>query len=604
MQVSREKAVSPDSPFITEAVPFASGTTPDKSNPWKRGIMEQNELSRRGFLKGFGALAAGAAAVSVVGCKKEEPAPAVDPIQWTDEADVVVIGSGAAGFSTASWYLIKNPEGSVILVETATEELSGGNSRVCGQGILGGDTWEAVFEYVNAMNEPYVVDKDIMEEYAKHIYNNNEILNQYYDGQIQVSGGSNWDMLPGQDKIRQFNEKGVAGDQAAWKLLRDKALELGTKVYYETRAVELLKNDAGEIIGIKSEDGRLFKGKRAVVLACGGFEASQEMIDCYRPIGMEFTKPRGTWTNVGDGIKMAMAVGANLWHMNSFSGGGWGIKGLDKDNFNAVIPIRLPATKGYIFVSHEAKRFQYEENNGKHGKQMRGCKWYETDVPGPCYLLMDDEAFQSKLFSTSSWVGRNEYFKPVKSNQDLVDRGIVVKCENYADIAKAYNLSEEYLKDTIETYNFYAAQNYDPIFNRGKAITNEGTLAIAGVHPMSGLSAKYTDNSTAIGKAGTATTKAEGDFDLKVLEFPLYVCDLVPCILNTFGGPQRGLHGTVIGLDGKPIPRLYEAGELGSVYTNRYNGGSAFGEAISSGRIAAEAIVDLAPWDEEAPTTA
>ena len=62
--------------------------------------------------------------------------------------------------------------------------------------------------------------------------------------------------------------------------------------------------------------------------------------------------------------------------------------------------------------------------------------------------------------------------------------------------------------------------------------------------------------------------------------------ELTPSFINTQGGPRRDKDARVIGVDGAPIPRLYSAGELGSIYGFLYQGGGNVGECFAFGRIA------------------
>jgi hypothetical protein len=48
--------------------------------------------------------------------------------------------------------------------------------------------------------------------------------------------------------------------------------------------------------------------------------------------------------------------------------------------------------------------------------------------------------------------------------------------------------------------------------------------------------------------------------------------------------------------NGKPIPRLYSAEELGSIVSDRYQGAGNFGECIAFGRIALEHAAAGKPW--------
>ena len=67
---------------------------------------------------------------------------------------------------------------------------------------------------------------------------------------------------------------------------------------------------------------------------------------------------------------------------------------------------------------------------------------------------------------------------------------------------------------------------------------------------------------------------------------PYYAIKLWPGGPNTQGGPRRNVSGQVMHVGGTPIPRLYSAGELGSVWGMLYNVGGNIGECIAFGRIA------------------
>jgi succinate dehydrogenase/fumarate reductase flavoprotein subunit len=69
---------------------------------------------------------------------------------------------------------------------------------------------------------------------------------------------------------------------------------------------------------------------------------------------------------------------------------------------------------------------------------------------------------------------------------------------------------------------------------------------------------------------------------------PFYAIRLFPGGANTQGGPRRNRHSQVVNPDGEPIPGLYAAGELGSVYGMLYTGGGNIAECIAFGRIAGE----------------
>ena len=65
----------------------------------------------------------------------------------------------------------------------------------------------------------------------------------------------------------------------------------------------------------------------------------------------------------------------------------------------------------------------------------------------------------------------------------------------------------------------------------------------------------------------------------------------MPEILNTDGGPRRGVNAEILDIDGEPIPHLYSAGEFGSVWTNKYEGCGNIVECYVFGRIAARSAL-------------
>ena len=89
------------------------------------------------------------------------------------------------------------------------------------------------------------------------------------------------------------------------------AKRAGIDVLFETRVLSLLYDDE-KVSGVKvKEKGKVREiSAKAVVLASGGFEANAEMRTRYLGPGWELAKVRGTKYNTGDGIRMALDIGA------------------------------------------------------------------------------------------------------------------------------------------------------------------------------------------------------------------------------------------------------------------------------------------------------
>src|SRR5688572_23323116 len=85
----------------------------------------------------------------------------------------------------------------------------------------------------------------------------------------------------------------------------------GIEVFYDTRATSLI-HDGVKVSGVRAQQGQAlveFQAK-AVVLACGGFEANPEWRTKYLGPGWELAKVRGSRFNQGDGLRMALDIGA------------------------------------------------------------------------------------------------------------------------------------------------------------------------------------------------------------------------------------------------------------------------------------------------------
>jgi len=55
--------------------------------------------------------------------------------------------------------------------------------------------------------------------------------------------------------------------------------------------------------------------------------------------------------------------------------------------------------------------------------------------------------------------------------------------------------------------------------------------------------------------------------------------EVTPHFVNTQGGPRRNAKSQILQVNGEPLPRLYGAGELGSIHSYLYNSGGNIGDA-------------------------
>ena len=90
---------------------------------------------------------------------------------------------------------------------------------------------------------------------------------------------------------------------------------MGIEIRYGAAATELILDDRGRVSGVKvrDDDGVVEVTAEPVVLGCGGFEANVQMRTQHIGPLVGAAKVRGTPHNQGDGLRMAMAIGAMPW---------------------------------------------------------------------------------------------------------------------------------------------------------------------------------------------------------------------------------------------------------------------------------------------------
>ena len=93
------------------------------------------------------------------------------------------------------------------------------------------------------------------------------------------------------------------------------AEKLGIEIRYDTGAQRLTQAESGRVTGVvaRGPDGFVTLGAKAVVLACGGFETNPEWRLRYLGAPWDHAKVRGSNFNYGDGLKMALDIGAMPW---------------------------------------------------------------------------------------------------------------------------------------------------------------------------------------------------------------------------------------------------------------------------------------------------
>ncbi|MFC2006093.1 FAD-binding protein, partial [Chloroflexota bacterium] len=390
-------------------------------------------------------------------------------------------------------------------------------------------------------------------------------------GKIELirSGGEH--DVPGRESIEIYQFKGKG--PKLMQFLEHQVELRGIQVMYDTTANRLLTNLKGEVIGVRacSSGGKdvNIKALRAVIMTLGGFEFNEEMKLNYLKVYPTYFA--GSPANTGDGIKMVQDVGASLWHMNccaasfvlkfpdfpvALGPNFRGSRGYTKWSRGAVEGNPC----GYIIVDKYGKRYTNEEFR-RHTVYYELASYDSQRLEHPrvpSYWIFDRRRIEMSPLPLM-WYGPMIFhlYKWSEDNQEEIKRGWIIQGKDAKELALNLNMAPATLKKTIESYNEYCLQKDDPEFHR----------------PQQHLA--------------------------PLNDPPFFAVKVWPGSANTQGGPHRNDRAQILNADSEPIPRLYAAGEFGSVYGMLYPaGGGNIAECIAFGRIAGENAAKEPPSTE------
>ncbi len=480
------------------------------------------------------------------------------------ETDILVVGAGNAAFCAA---LAARERGcSVTVLERAPEEERGGNSRFTA----------GAFRFVhNGADDLRELMPDLTEQEIANSDFGTYTEEQFFDDLARVTEyRADPDLVEllvkrSRETLLWTRSKGVRfipmwGRQAfkidgrfkfwggivleAWgggpglsDTLFEAAKRNGIEVIYGARAVDLLYNDAVQGVRVRHEGKTVEIKSKATVLACGGFEANAEWRTRYLGTGWDVAKVRGTRFNTGDGIRMALDIGAMPW-------GNW--SGCHAVGWERNAPAFGDLTVGDNFQKHSyplgimlnarGERFVDE---GADIRNYTYAKYGRVILQQPGQFAW--QIFDSKVI-------------PLLRDEYRIQQVTRVRADSLEELAgKLEDVDATGALETIKAYN--AAVRSDIPFNP----------AIKDGRCTEGLT---------VPKSNWANTIDEPPFEAYA----------VTCgITFTFGGLRINENAQVLDSDGNVIPGLYAAGELvgGLLYFN-YPGGTGLMAGSVFGRIA------------------
>jgi succinate dehydrogenase/fumarate reductase flavoprotein subunit len=255
---------------------------------------------------------------------------------------------------------------------------------------------------------------------------------------------------------------------------------------------------------------------------------------------------------------MAQEAGAGLWHMWHLHGV-YGFHHPDRD-FKFGIRVRrlrnwIPGVSSqrampmsWIVVDQRGKRFMNEYDPYMQDTNFRPMAFYDPATQTypriPSVLLLDAKGREHGTICEPSY---NDAATAAQFNARTLrefDEQILVTRGSLREIAKHFDLEEKVLHATVASWNIACADGADRAFGRPPASM------------------------------------------VPIVEPPFSAARVWPIVSNTQGGLPHDEEQRVLDAFGKPLKRLYVAGELGSVFGHLYFSGANYSECLIGGHIA------------------
>ncbi len=443
------------------------------------------------------------------------------PEVWDQEADVVVVGYGAAGAMAAK---AAYEDGSSVIIIEKESELTAGGASIANGGTVSPNDADGILTSSRGRLLPETA-QIIAEE------SQNSIDWLISEGKAEMNG-----ILVTGYGVGFYNaiKRGIS--------------PLGIEVIYETPAQKLIFDPVThEVFGVqcmnKSENIVNVKANKGVILATGGYLNNPELVSSLlipQEVGMVNL---GAPSLTGDGLIMAMEIGAAATNLTwqSIEWDGFAFKKASED-MGTGIGHRL--TRGCIdtriIVNANGERFMNENRNLIHYKGNIPHLQYDGDYTGypgwanlPMYVIFDSQLADSGAIGpnsrSSGWASNMKIYDNWSiDNQTEVEKGWLIKADTIEELVEKLSQSSGNekidpvtLQNTIDTYNKYCINKVDEDFGRGQ------------------------------------------DSLIPLKQGPYYAAELVPSALYTIGGLLGGQNGETLDWHGNAIPRLYHAGDIG-----------------------------------------
>ena len=321
------------------------------------------------------------------------------------------------------------------------------------------------------------------------------------------------------------------------------AEKAGIEVRHRTHALELVL-DRRRVTGVRcaSQADTFTLRAKAVVLACGGFEANAEMRARYLGPNWDLAKVRGTKFNTGQGLTMALSIGAS-------AAGHW------SGAHSTCWDLNAPET-GDLRVGDGYQKFSYPIG-------------IMVNARGERFV---DEGADLQTF-TYARIGREVLAQPGMFAWQVFDQRAVPLLRDEYRIKQITKVTAPTLEELAHKLEGVEASEF-------LRTVKQFNAAVPAGEPPINLSIK-----DGRGTKGLAIPKSNWAYRIDRGPFEAYA--VTTGITFTFGGLRISPRAQVLDAAWNPIPGLYAAGEIvGGIFYGGYPGGTGLVSGAVFGRIA------------------
>jgi succinate dehydrogenase/fumarate reductase flavoprotein subunit len=346
------------------------------------------------------------------------------------------------------------------------------------------------------------------------------------------------------------------------------ARRLGVRAETGVAVTDVLGSDR-RVDGVTSGDRRIV-ARRGVVFATGGFAHSHELMTHFVPVPLRATGAAAG--SEGDFLRIAMRLGARLRNMAEAWMAPIPIEPYVNDPTTFTTNIFALRGDSMILVDREGRRVA-NEKLPYHELASVFLRWDPSTASYPnLRLFMVFDEHTRRLFAD----GKSGNPIPLDADRaDHVVTGATIEelgsrlserlAASASDVSAGLRLARgfsESLQLTIDRFDAAAEVGVDPDFGRGSS-----AIELFRNGPP---------------RAGNERNPALYPFDR---QGPYHAIILAPASLDTKGGPATDTSGRVLSVSGEPIRGLYAAGNCAGFPSGRayWAGGATIGIAMTFG---------------------